>query len=49
MGRLEDVTNLDNSWKVLSADEYSFDRLKKRHGTILRITKEEVDRLKKEF
>ena len=46
---LEDVTNLDNSWKVLSADEYSFDRLKKRHGTILRITKEEVDRLKKEF
>lgn len=46
---LEDVTNAKNSWKILSKEEYSFDRLKKRHGTILRITKAEVERLKKAF
>lgn len=46
---INDVTNSKNSWKVLDNSEYSFDYLKKRHGTILRITKEEVERLKKAF
>lgn len=46
---LEDVDNSKNSWKILSSNDYSFDRLKKRHGTILRITKDEVTRLKKAF
>lgn len=41
----EDSTNANNSWKILSSDEYSFDKLKKRHGTILNITKEEVSKL----
>lgn len=43
---LEDRDNSGNSWKILSDEEYSFDRLKKRHGTILRITGEEVERLR---
>lgn len=42
---LEDVDNSKGSWKLLSQDEYSFDRLKKRHGTIFRITQEELNRL----
>lgn len=42
---IEDIKNDNNSWKLLSSSEYSFDYLKKRHGTILRITKSEVDRL----
>ena len=42
---LEDVRNEKGSWKILSHDEYSFDQLKKRHGTILRITKSELERL----
>jgi len=46
---IEDRDNSKNSWKVLSDKEYSFDKLKKRHGTILRITKEEVERLKKAY
>lgn len=46
---IEDSDNSDGSWKVLSKDEYSFDRLKKRHGTIMSITKDEIDRLKKEY
>lgn len=46
---LEDITNANASWKLLSKEEYSFDQLKKRHGTIMRITKDEVERLKKEF
>lgn len=43
---IEDVTNATGAWKLLKADEYSFDKLKKRHGTILRITKDELIRLK---
>lgn len=43
---LEDVDNAKNSWKLLSKEDYSFDQLKKRHGTILRITKDEVERLR---
>ena len=46
---LEDRTNAEGSWKLLKAGQYSFDKLKKRHGTILRITREELDRLKKAF
>lgn len=46
---LEDKDNSKKSWKILSESEYSFDRLKKRHGTILNITKEELDRLNKAF
>ena len=45
----EDITNSNNSWKVLSDTEYSFDELKKRHGTILRITDDELKRLKEAF
>jgi hypothetical protein len=30
-------------WRVLEKDEYSFDSLKKRHGTVLPITKREYD------
>lgn len=46
---LEDVDNSKGSWKVLADDEYSFDQLKKRHGTILRITREEIERLNAAF
>lgn len=44
---LEDVDNSKNSWKILGKEEYSFDQLKKRHGTVMRITREEIERLKK--
>lgn len=44
---IEDKTGA--SWKVLSHNEYNFDRLKKRHGTILPLTKDEVQRLSKHF
>jgi len=46
---LEDRDNSKGSWKILSEEEYSFDLLKKRHGTILAITKEELENLKKAF
>ena len=46
---LEDAGNVHNSWKILSREDYSFDKLKKRHGTIFRITKEELERLCKNF
>lgn len=46
---IEDVDNSKGSWKVLSSDEYSFDKLKKRHGTILNITSEEIACLYKAF
>lgn len=42
----EDKNNAKGSWKVLSEDEYSFDKLKKRHGTILNITGNELQRIK---
>lgn len=43
---LEDTDNSSGSWKVLGDADYSFDRLKKRHGTIISITAEEIKRLK---
>ncbi len=42
---LEDATNSKNSWELLDKSKYSFDQLKKRHGTILCITGEELERL----
>ncbi len=41
----EDTKNAYGSWKILGNSEYSFDELKKRHGTILNITQEELDNL----
>ena len=46
---LEDIDNSKGSWKLLGEAEYSFDKLKKRHGTIMRITREEIDRLKANY
>lgn len=46
---LEDVNNANNSWNVLKSSEYSFGKLKKRHGTIISITREEINRLKENF
>lgn len=46
---IEDKDNSRGSWRVYSNENYSFDKLKKRHGTILNITKEELDRLKAKF
>lgn len=45
----EDVRNERNSWKILAPEQYSFDRLKKRHGTIFCITEQELKRLEREF
>ena len=47
MTDIEDTTG--NAWKILKNTEYSFDKLKKRHGTILRITGEELKRLELMF
>lgn len=44
-----DTTNANRSWKLLDKTEYSFDELKKRHGTIFRITEQELARLKEAF
>ncbi|MCQ2573986.1 MAG: glycoside hydrolase family 43 protein [Treponema sp.] len=46
---IEDSKNERGSWKLLADDEYSFDKLKKRHGTILNITKQELEYLKKAY
>ena len=46
---IEDIDNSQNSWKLLSKSEYSFDKLTKRHGTIFRITKDEYERLKEAY
>ena len=44
---IEDRDNSLNSWTLLDKSQYSFDKLKKRHGTIINITREELERLKK--
>lgn len=46
---LEDKDNSKKSWKVLPCNEYSFDKLKKRHGTIVSITMDELKRLKQNY
>ena len=42
---LEDKDNSNGSWRILPVGEYSFDKLKKRHGTIMPITEQEMQRL----
>lgn len=45
---IEDATG--SSWKLLSSgSDYSFDLLKKRHGTVLRLTQAELDRVNAAF
>lgn len=46
---IEDKTNANGSWKLLDNSEYSFDRLKKRHGTIISITQDEIERIKENY
>ncbi len=46
---LMDVDNSNSSWKLLSEGEYSFDKLKKRHGTIFNITREEYERINEAY
>ena len=46
---IEDKDNSKKSWTVLSDKDYSFDKLKKRHGTIMNITSAELDRLKNHY
>ncbi|NLB48265.1 MAG: glycoside hydrolase family 43 protein [Erysipelotrichia bacterium] len=47
---IEDVTNANQSWRQLaSPTEYSWDAQTKRHGTILRITASEAERLKEAY
>ena len=43
---LEDKTNANNSWKVLGNSEYSWSGLTKRHGSIMRLTYDEIQRIK---
>ena len=47
---VEDIKNADNSWRQLKKNtEFSWDAQTKRHGTILRITEEEANRLKEAY
>ena len=49
---IEDTDNSNNSWRKLidgEEDGYSWDKQTKRHGTILRITAEEAERLKEAY
>ncbi len=46
---LMDTTNAYDSWRIPGNGEYSFDTLSKRHGTILNITQEELDRLNEAY
>ncbi len=49
---IEDVDNSNHSWRKLedgAEDGYSWDSQTKRHGTILRITAEEAERLKEAY
>ena len=46
---VEDVDNSENSWKILRPGEYSFDTLRKRHGTIVNLTQAELDRVKEAY
>ena len=43
---IEDRTNENDSWEVLGNDDYSWSGLKKRHGSIMRLTKEEIAAVK---
>ena len=47
---IEDADNSQNSWRQLkSGTDYSWDAQTKRHGTILRITADEAERLKEAY
>ena len=49
---VEDIKNENGSWRKLESGEkkdFSWDAQTKRHGTILRITAEEAERLKKAY
>ena len=47
---IEDTTNANSSWRLLkSGTDYSWDKQTKRHGTILRITYDEAERLKEAY
>ena len=50
---VEDVTNANGSWRQLKSGtaegNFNWDKQTKRHGTILRITAEEADRLKEAY
>jgi len=46
---IEDKDNSKGSWTVLTQKDYSFDKLKKRHGTIMNITGDELNRLKSKY
>ena len=43
---VEDRDNSNGSWKVLGDSDYSWTGLKKRHGSIMRLTKEEIANVK---
>ena len=47
---VEDINNADGSWRQLKKNtDFSWDAQTKRHGTILRITEEEANRLKEAY
>ena len=49
---VEDINNANDSWRILESGadkDFSWDAQTKRHGTILRITSEEAERLKEAY
>lgn len=46
---LSDAYNSYDSWKLVPETDYTFDTLKKRHGTILNITRDEYERILKAY
>ena len=49
---VEDINNENGSWRILESGDdkdFSWDKQTKRHGTILRITAEEAERLKEAY
>ena len=49
---IEDIHNENGSWRMLSSGEdkdYSWDRLTKRHGTIMRLTADECARIRDHY
>ena len=43
---ITDTTNANGSWKVLGNDDYSWSGLTKRHGSIMRLTEDEIAAVK---
>ena len=50
---VEDIKNAEGSWRQLKSGtgegNFNWDKQTKRHGTILRITEEEANRLKEAY